>query len=65
MVLELIVIIVILSVLLISSIINSIVKESELKTLRKYLNIIIDLEERIKINKSEIESIKKNLKNYK
>lgn len=65
MVLELIVIIVILSVLLISSIINSIVKESELKTLRKYLDIIIDLEERIKINKSEIESIKKNLKNYK
>lgn len=64
MVLELIVIIVILSVLLISSIINSIVKESELKTLRKYLDIIIDLEERIKINKSEIESIKKNLKNH-
>lgn len=64
MVLELIIIIVILSVLLISSIINSIVKESELKTLRKYLDIIIDLEERIKINKSEIESIKKNLKNH-
>lgn len=64
MVLELIIIIV-LSVLLIAYIINSIVKESELKTLRKYLDIVIDLEERIKINKSEIESIKKDLKHNK
>lgn len=59
------IIIVILSILLITNIINSIVKESELKTLRKYLDIVIDLEERIKINKSEIESIKKDLKHNK